>query len=282
MKAMFEKVAPGFGSSFFIRKFENKSCEKPQWHFHPEYEIVYIREGQGKRHVGDHIGNYEDGELIFLGPNLPHLSFVEPKMEIVLQMREDFLGEAFIEKPEMQEIRQLFERSKNGLTFHGEFKHHIGRRLIALVDQPPFARLIGLLQILQEMALNSDYQSLNANGSALEVNTQDHERIQAIYTFVEEHFQRPISLEEAAAVISMTVPAFCRYFKKQTNRTFTQFVNEIRIAYACRLLGDESLTISAVSLESGFNNLSHFNKQFRQIAGLSPREYRQNLRKVVS
>ena len=279
---MLEKIAPGFGSSFFIRMFENLGCDKPQWHFHPEYEIVYIREGEGKRHIGDHIGSYEDGELIFLGPNIPHLSFVEPERKIVLQMREDFLGKTFIEKPEMQDIRRLFERSKNGLIFLGEFKHHIGQQLVELVDQPPFNRLVGLLQVLQEMALNQNYQSLNAIGSVLEVNTQDHDRIQSIYSFVEEHFQRPISLEEAAAVISMTVPAFCRYFKKQTNRTFTQFVNEIRIAYACRLLGDESQTISAVSLESGFNNLSHFNKQFRQIAGLSPREYRQNLRKVVS
>ncbi len=281
MKATLEKIEPGFGSSFFIRRFINKVCDKPGWHFHPEYEIVYIQEGHGQRHVGDHMGNYEDGELIFLGPNLPHLSFVEPKSEIVLQMREDFLGEAFLQRPEMQEIRQLFDRARSGMVYHGEFKHHIGRQLLEMVDQNPFDRLLSLLKILQEMAGHSEYQALNANGYALEVNTQDHERVQVIYSFVEEHFQRPISLQEIAGTINMTVPAFCRYFKKLTNRTFTQFVNEIRIAYACRLLADESLNISVVSLESGFNNLSHFNKQFRQIAGLSPREYRQNLRKVV-
>jgi AraC-like DNA-binding protein len=282
-KPAFEKIAPVFGSSFFLRKFEHESWhEKPQWHFHPEYEIVYIPQGSGKRHVGDHIGRYQGGELIFLGPNLPHLSYSQKYVEVVLQMKEDFLGAAFLDIPELQAVKHLFERAKKGVVFVGAAKHNIGNQLLALTERDPFDRLLALLEILQAMATTEEFQSLQANGFAVEVNPQDQKRMEEIYAFVEEHFQRTIPLEEIAGLVSMTVPAFCRYFKKLTSRTFTQLVNEFRIVYASRLLRNDHLSISAISFESGFNNLSHFNKQFRQITGVSPREFRQNLRQVVS
>lgn len=282
LKPSLEKIDPVFGNSFYLEKFEGNSChDKPQWHFHPEFEIVYIPAGDGKRHIGDHIGRYENGELIFLGPNLPHLSYAAQKLEIVLQLKEDFLGQAFLAIPEMHAIKGLFERGKTGLVFHDEVKHDIGEQLIAMIEMPAFERLINLLQVLQKMAAADDYQSLNANGFAISVNPQDQDRMEAIYAHVEKHFQRNIPLDEIAKLINMTVPAFCRYFKKLTNRTFTQMVNEFRITYASRLLQNEHLNIAAISFESGFNNLSHFNKQFRLITGVSPREYRQQLRNLV-
>lgn len=286
MKATFEKIEPVFGNSFTIRKFTDINyLGKPYWHFHPEYEIVYISNGRGKRHIGEHVSFYEHGDLIFLGPNMPHFGFSEElydeHVEIVVQMREDFLGAEFLSKPEMAAIRNLFERSHQGVTFHGETKHRIGERLVQMVEYNGFLRLIHLLTILQDLAHSNEYSLLNAGGFAVEVGAQDHERMRAIYEFVGAHFQRPIPLEEIAAEISMTVPAFCRYFKKLTNKTFTHFVNEFRIAYACRMLSDEHLSISAVSYESGFNNLSHFNKLFRQVTGFSPRDYRKSLRRVV-
>ncbi|MEL6969782.1 MAG: AraC family transcriptional regulator [Bacteroidota bacterium] len=283
LKPTFEKIDPIFGSSFYLDRFVDKSChEKPQWHFHPEYEIVYIPDGDGKRHIGNHIGRYEDGELILLGPNLPHLSYSAKSREIVLQLREDFLGTTFLNIPEMNAIKQLFARGRTGVVFIGETKHKIGSILNSLIDEPPFERLLGLFKALQMMATTDDYESLNASGFAVEVNPQDKVRMEAIYHHVEHNFQRVIPLEEVAQLINMTVPAFCRYFKKLTNRTFTQMVNEFRITYASRLLQDEHMSIAAISFESGFNNLSHFNKQFRQITGVSPREYRKNLRKLVN
>ena len=287
MKASLEKIEPGFGSSFTIRKFTDAQYHsKPHWHFHPEYEIVYISNGRGKRHIGDHISYYEDGDLIFLGPNLPHFGFTEElyekHVEIVLQMKEDFLGHDFLSKPELQRIQQLFDRSKQGLSFSGATKKKIGAELEAMVEMDTFDRLIRLLQMLKDLAESSDYELLNANGFALEVNPSDYGRIQSIYAFVEQNFQNQIGLDEIAKEISMTVPAFCRYFKKLTQKTFTQFVNEFRVAYACRKLSDQSLSVAAVSFESGFNNLSHFNKQFRQITGTSPSDYRKNLRRVVA
>ncbi len=282
-----EKIEPVFGSSFTIRRFDDmEACNRPHWHFHPEYEIVYISNGHGKRHIGDHISYYEDGDLIFLGPNLPHFGFAEElfeeHIEIVVQMKEDFLGQDFLSKPEMEAISRLFERSRKGISFRGELKQEVGRRLQSMMQLGGFERMLELLAILQLMARSTEYIPLNASGFALEVNAQDQRRIEAVYTYVESGFQEEINLDEAASRVSMTVPAFCRYFKKLTRKTFSQFVNEFRIAHACRLLGDDSLTIAAVSFDSGFNNLSHFNRQFKNITGISPRDYRKGLKKVVS
>ncbi len=285
-----EKIEPVFGSSFTIRQFvasnNREKCDgEGYWHFHPEYEIVFVSNGVGKRHIGDHISYFEDGDLIFLGPDIPHFSFTEgitePHEEIVVQMREDFLGPNFLAKPEIEKIKQLFLRAQQGISFKDPVKKEVGKRLRDLYGLTPFDRLIGLLSILQTLAETTEYQLLNANGYTFEVNAQDRERMERVYALVRDHFQRQISLEEVAATTNMTVPAFCRYFKKLTHRTFTQFVNEYRIGHSCRLLNDESMTIAAVSLESGFNNLSHFNKQFKQITGKSPRDYRSSLKKVV-
>lgn len=286
MKPKLEKIEPLFGNSFTIREFANQSRNvEPNWHFHPEYEIVYISNGRGKRHIANHISYYEEGDLIFLGPDLPHLGFSEESdeehREIVVQMREDFLGRDFLRLPECRDLQQLFERSRRGISFFGKTRKWAGQQLQAMMSQDPFTRMLTLLQLLQRLAKTDEYQLLQVDGFALEVNAQHLDRVQAIYGYVGQHFQEEITLETIAGRVNMTVPAFCRYFKRLTGKTFTQFINEVRIAHSCRLLADEHLSISAVSYDSGYNNLSHFNKQFRLITGTSPREFRQGLKKIV-
>lgn len=289
MKASLEKIEPSFGSSFSIRKFERVGDGEhaiPHWHFHPEYEIVYISNGKGKRHIGDHLSTYEDGDLIFLGPNLPHYGFSrglkEQHFEIVVQVKEDFLGEGFLDSPELAAIRQLFERSKGGLIFHEPSKRKIGPRLYELADRDGFGRLLGLLEVLQEMALATDYDSLHVASKRVEVSALDKQRMDAVYQYVQANFREEIKLEAVANELNMTVPAFCRYFKKLTNSTFTQFANEFRVAYARKLLREEDWPIATVCMESGFNNLSHFNKQFKEVNGLSPSEYRNEMKQVMA
>ncbi|MEL6863034.1 MAG: AraC family transcriptional regulator [Bacteroidota bacterium] len=286
MKAALEKIHPVFGSSFTIRKFtDENTCRAPFWHFHPEFEIVYISAGSGKRHIGNHLSYYEQGDLIFLGPNLPHLSFTdelyEKHTEVVIQLKGDFLGQDFLQRPEMQAISDLFERARLGLSFDDAFRQKIGQRLIDMVEMDHFSRLIELLQVLQEMATTDAYTILNASGFGLEISAQGEQRINAIYTYVDQHFRDNIPLEAIAQEVNMTVPAFCRFFKKLTQKTFTTFVNEFRVAYACKQLSEDQLSIAEVCLDSGFNNVSHFNKQFKAITGKSPSVYRKEVRQVI-
>lgn len=284
VKAALEKIEPGFGSSFSYRKFTGHAS-KPTWHWHPEFEIVYISNGSGKRHVGNHISYYDKGDLIFLGPNMPHFGFVdnihEEHVEIVVQMREDFLGKQFWSQPEMFNMHLLFERAKQGLSFSGTVKKRVGSILQEMEQLPNFERLLALLKALHLLANSEEYKSLNVTGLAVEVNAQDQYRMRKIYNFVGDNYQRAIPLEEIAGEINMTVPAFCRYFRKLTRKTFTKFVNEFRIAHASKLLAEEHLSIAEICFESGFNNLSHFNKQFRLITGKSPSAYRKTLKKFL-
>ncbi|GAB3919857.1 helix-turn-helix domain-containing protein [Larkinella terrae] len=280
MKPQFEKIEPEFGSSCkLVHHIEPDSCWV-YWHYHPEYEIVYIPRGNGKRHIGHHVSSYQDGELVFLGPNLPHLNFghgvVGEFEEIVVQLREDFLGKDFLQKPELAAVRRLFDRSHQGMSFFGETKQRVGRQVASLVKLPPFERMLALLTIFQQLAVSTEYQLLNAESISLDLNGREQDRINRIYGFVEAHFSQPIDIQDVASLANMTVPAFCRYFKKMTLMTFTDFVNEFRITQARKLLAGER-SIGDVCYDSGFNNLSHFNKVFKQRTGQTPGMYRRAL-----
>ncbi|MCB0836364.1 MAG: AraC family transcriptional regulator [Bacteroidia bacterium] len=287
LKPTLEKISPAFGSSFAIKKY-NKACNNklPFWHFHPEMEIVYVKGGSGKRHIGNHLSYFHNGDLIFIGSDLPHYGFTDRltgnESEIVIQMRKDFLGDQFFDVPEMAAIRQLFERAKLGISFYGITKDQIGNRLERFAELDHFERLMELLAVFREMAVSKDYKILNAGGIGLEVKQQDNDRINVVYRYVRKHFHRPISLEEIAAEINMTVPAFCRYFKKLSGKTFTRFVNEFRVVHACKLLSEKPSSITEICYESGFNNFSHFNKIFKETTGKSPSAYRTELTRMVS
>lgn len=286
MKPIYEEIRPSFGSSFAFRKFDiEHGSNLPYWHCHPEYEITFISNGRGKRHIGDHISYFDEGDLIFLGPNIPHMDFsqevYESHYEIVIQMKEDFLGPHFLDVIEMGAIKELFERAKSGLAFYGATKWDIGERLSRMVDMNSFDRLLELLRVLNILAYSPDCYAFNLNYQALEIKPQEKQRIKAIYEFIEQNFQRHFSMQEVADHVNMTVPAFCRFFKKHTHKTFVAVLNEFRIAHACSLLGEEHANIANVGYESGFNNLSHFNKQFKLITGKTPSAYRKHLKKFM-
>lgn len=287
MRALLERIDPSFGSSFALRQFHQRATVRdPFWHFHPEYEIVFISNGSGKRHIGNHVSYYTEGDLIFLGPNIPHLSFTDDLLdqhtEIVLQLRDDFMGAHFLDRPEMHEVKALFQKSQQGITFHGRTKALAGAILSDMLDMAPLDRLVELLKLFQMLARSEEYTLLKAEGMLIEIAPQDQERVGQVYTHVEENFTREIPLEEIAALVHMTVPAFCRYFKKLTGKTFTHLVNEVRINHACKMLSEGSHSIATLCYESGFNNFSHFNKVFKQITGVTPSDYRQQMRKLVA
>lgn len=280
MKLQFEKIEPGAGSSFrVIHHTEAETCWV-YWHYHPEYEIVYIPAGNGQRRVGTHVSRYEDGELVFIGPNLPHLNFSYGQEgqyeEVVVQMREDFMGEPFLRRPELAAIQRLFDRAHTGLTFGTETKERVGPWLTQLPDQPPFERLLTLLRVLQHLADAADAEPLHADGIRFDLNPREQERISRVCRYVEQHYTEPLDVRAVADLASLTVPAFCRYFKRMTHLTFTDFVNEYRVNQARRLLLS-ARTVADVGLSVGFNNLSHFNKTFRAVTGQTPSAYRKAL-----
>lgn len=286
-KPLFESIEPSFGSSLSVNNFKAFNDENPaSWHYHPEMEIVYVNGGSGKRHVGNHISYYNDGDLIFIGANLPHFGFTdhftENKSEVVIQVREDFLGEDFFEAPEMVSVKRLLNRSKQGIVFDEAIKNTIGPKIEALLELSNFDRLIGFLEILKELAETGDYTLLNAENVTLESRPQDTERLDSIYSFVGANFKQHISLDEISDKVSMTPQAFSRYFKNKTGKTFTQFVNEYRLVHASKLLAEKHLSITDICFESGFNNFSHFNKKFKDFTGKTPSQFRNEITKVVS
>ncbi len=287
-KPTFEKIEPAFGTSFLYRTYNESHQNKNHtfWHFHPELEIVYVNGGSGKRQIGSHVSYYSEGDLIFIGSNLPHCGFTESlsnkESETVIQMKPDFLGSSFFDIPEMKDIRSLLYYAGMGIVYLGDDKRRIGAAIEALKEKSNFERLLGLLEVLKLLGEAKNYKILNAEGFILEAELQDNNRINIIFNFVKEEFQRSISLEEIAGMVSMTVPAFCRYFKKITGKTFVQFVNEYRLAHAAKLLHEKQISILDVSYESGFNNFSHFNKQFKKFTKKTPSDYRNELKMVLS
>ncbi len=281
MKAVFESVATESNSSFRLLTFESPTDCEAQWHFHPEYEIVVVDRGRGARHVGAHLSHYENGELIFIGSNIPHLAFnagnADPHREVVVQMREGFLGRDFMQLPEMTAIAQLFDRSKRGIVFEGAAKKELSAALLALPALNRFDQLIRLVEILQRMALTPDYRLLHADRLEAESGVADRERIQRLYAWVEQHFDEPLPLEAAAKLLHLTPPAFCRYFKKTARTTFTHFVNRYRILRALQMIDEGGLQISEVGYRCGFNNLSYFNRQFQTVVGQTPTQYKQSV-----
>ncbi|GAB3735558.1 AraC family transcriptional regulator [Spirosoma lituiforme] len=280
MKLQFEKIEPEAGSSFKVmHNTEPETC-RVYWHYHPEYEIVYLPDGNGQRRVGTNVSRYEVGELVFIGPNLPHLNFSYGKEgqfdEIVVQLRDDFMGDSFLQKPELATVRRLFERAHAGLTFGIGTRQRVGPLLAKLPEQVPFERLVTLLQILHYLANAPDAEALHTEGVRFDLNPKEQDRINRVYQYVEKHYAEPIDMRAVADLSSLTVPAFCRYFKRMTQSTFTDFVNEYRISQARRLL-DSARTIADVSSAVGFNNLSHFNKTFLAVTGQTPGAYRKTI-----
>ncbi|WP_111706366.1 AraC family transcriptional regulator [Lutibacter citreus] len=286
IKPTFKRLNPEFGSSIRVKQNSIKTGnELPFWHFHPELELIYVNNGKGKRHIGSHLSYFNNSQLILIGANLPHSGFTDRftthGSETVIQFKEDFLGENFVNLPEMTQVKSLFAKAKKGIIFNVEAKKEIGPKIEALLEHDGIDRIIHFLEILKDLAVTKNYSLLNVDGFAFEIEPQDNKKIDIIFSFVSHNFKRSIPLDEIAEKVSMTVPAFCRYFKKSTNKTFTQFVNEFRIVHATKLLSESQSSITEICFESGFNNFSHFNKLFKKFTGQSPLKYRNEMKQLL-
>lgn len=275
MRVKFEQVKPDNDSSFKI--FSPKLNDLFYWHFHPEYEIVFIDGADGTRHVGDHIARFEGSDLVFIGPNIPHLNFdygiKTPYEKIVIQMKEDFLVKAFLNIPEFTAIHALFENARHGVSFYGETKRKIGERLKTIVGLDHFQQFIEVLNVFQTMANSQEVTLLNARPVDQHYNLKEQQRIRKVNRFIEENFHRKIEIEEVADLTSLTPAAFCRYFKRMTRLTFTEFLNQYRINQSKKLLLLDK-NVTEACFESGFSSPSYFNRTFKKITGENPLQFK--------
>ncbi|MDB5017225.1 MAG: adaA 2 [Mucilaginibacter sp.] len=281
IKASYEVLQPANGQSFLVRKFDNSAFDAP-YHFHEEYELTLILSGNGKRYVGSHMSDFTAGDLVLLGPNLPHCWKLEPGKEIpaagsavVVQFNSSFLGDDFFNKMELKHIKKLFQRSGCGISFNTGIQTAINHNLLALsTEKNSFKVLLGLLEILQRLATSNDYILLDQNRIIAERTVAEQERINPVFAYLVDNFRYHVSLDTAAGIANMTPNAFCKYFKKATRKTFMETIIEYRLNYAIQQLIQTDKPISDISFESGFGDVSHFYKMFKVKMNLSPLNYR--------
>ncbi|MEG0929027.1 AraC family transcriptional regulator [Chryseobacterium sp.] len=275
MKIQKEIIEFEKGKSFKLFSPSLKNCFF--WHYHPEIELVYVEASNGIRHVGKNISGFTDNDLLLIGSNVPHLNFdygiqTECK-QLVLQMRENFLQDLILPVPEFENIRKLLDRSYLGLSFFGETKNIVVEKLQIIKDKNSFESLIGMIEILQILADSTEVKELNKEDTRIKWFLNDKIRMGTIYDYIHENHDKKPNVNEIAKIVSLSTPAFCRYFKKQTNMTFTDFVNNYRINQAkIFLLKDYSVT--EVCFQVGFESLSYFNKLFKQHTGETPSEFK--------
>jgi AraC-like DNA-binding protein len=280
MKPLVEKLPLSQNTSFVARTYRTPQFEVP-WHQHIEYELILFTEGEGKAFIGNHIGEFKTDDIFFLGSNLPH-TFQKANKElitsaVVVQFTEDFWGPTFLQLPESKSINKLLSISLQGLKINGATRQQLKPLIIELEQLQGFARIIRLCECLQLIVGTQEFETV----STQEVKTfqaKNKDRIDRIFQFTIDNFQEPIALSAVASTAGMSVPAFCSYFKKCTKKTYVDFLNEIRIGHACKLLIDTQQTVLEICYESGFNTLANFNKQFLKMKRLTPSGYRKNFR----
>ena len=279
MRSEFEKIVTPSQSSFVCRRYVVPRFSTP-WHFHPEIELTLIVKSKGRRFVGDSIAPFADGDLVLIGSNLSHFwcnewktKSLEEAISIVVQFREHFLGEDFFQKPEMRLIRRLFQRASRGIQFLGKTRDRIAQKMEEMGGSQGLDRVIGLLKILSILAESHDYKLLSSPEHAPSLNTKYMGRIDKIFQFVDQNHRQSIRLDDVAPQVHMAPSAFSRFFRQKTGKTFSAFVNELRIGDACRLLMEEEMNVTEACYASGFNNVSNFNRRFRQLKGVNPRQF---------
>jgi AraC-like DNA-binding protein len=281
IKASFEILQPVNGQSFLFRKF-NKSAFEAPYHFHPEYELTLILKGTGKRYAGSHMGDFVAGDLVLLGPNLPHCWKLETGKDmqtdasaIVIQFSCAFLGDDFFNKNELQHIKKLLQKSGCGISFNSGTQAAVNHSLLAMSNEKnSFKLLIGLLEALQRLASSNEYILLDQNQVIAERTIAEQERINPVFAYLIENFRHQVSLDVVAGIANMTTNAFCKYFKKTTRKTFMETIIEYRLNYAIKQLVQTDKPISEIAFQSGFGDVSHFYKIFKLKMQLSPLNYR--------
>lgn len=267
----------------YVFKWEPFGLTTP-WHYHPEFELIYFIKGKTTGVIGEGFMEFNEGDLVLLGANFPHVlqehtqyrrdhPNIEP-FGLIIQFTEGFLGEGFFNIPELQSIRQLLQKSARGIIFSDTLVKKVSKTLLAMHKMNDTRKLVSLLDVLATLSEHGrDFTYLTPKNYNND-HSYDEKRMLSINEYVFENFKEPISVKDVAKVSNMTETSFCRYFRSRTLKTFVHFLNEVRISYACKLLNDDNYSITDACFESGFNSLSYFNRQFKTIMKMSPLHYK--------
>lgn len=287
MKSIEVRLPKDFDKSFVVFKEKGQYFPCP-WHYHPEYELVLVLKSTGRRMVGDHIGYFQEGDLVCMGPYLPHVWVNDPVFftgnapseadAIVIHFKEDFLGRDFLKIPEMDQLRNFLRLSSRGMSLHGATKDQINALMIGMVNMNGLQRLSALLSIFDILSNTNEFSLLSSPGL---VQNDSHplknDRFDKIKEYILNNFDKDISLPEMANMANMAVTTFCNFFKEQYRITFVEYLNSVRIGHACKLLSANDQNIVDVAFECGFNNLANFNRQFKKYKNMTPTQYRKTV-----
>lgn len=253
------------------------------WHHHPEYELVYIMNGKGRRLVGDHVARFDREDLILLGPYLPHQWICDSisddelntinNQALVIQFTDNFMGNTFFELPETSGLKKLLGKSSRGIEFFGKTKSQIISILRSMNDMSDSKRFYALLRIYEVIESSADYNYLASPNSINNFSSKENEPMQLAMKYIFQNFQNKIQIEELLEVTSKSYAAFYPAFKKTFLMSFTDYLLNVRVGYACKLLSDGTLNINEIAYDSGFENISNFNRQFKRIKKLTPRDF---------
>ncbi len=274
MQTIIQKILVEEHHSFACRYYKTPNFET-SWHKHEEVEIINITEGFGTVLIGDYIGEYKEGDVFFISSNLPHW-FRKSNQNIignaiVAQFRKTVFGEEFLATPELRNINNLLNKNE-GLKIEKKSKTLIAKKLLELEQAKGYTRYGILLDILNQISLSKQYSTLSKNFSSgiKNINPVMEDIIE--YSF--KNYLSQIKLSDVADMASMSIPTFCRFFKKNIKKTYFEFIQELRINHACKLLKEENKTIMDICYESGYNSWAHFSKQFKQVTKRTPSSYR--------
>ncbi|MDO1511434.1 AraC family transcriptional regulator [Maribacter confluentis] len=283
MKSALQK-SPIPETKAYLARTLNEPVFDPHWHFHSEYQLFLVLEGSGTRFIGDNVKSYKAGDITFTGPNLPHMWRSEHVHEqekniawskgVVIYFHENFLGENLLKTDEAIRLRQVFHKSRRGMEFTATTATILQKLMLELLDKDGFEGILHLLKILDFISQTKEYGILASPGYTNTLREADTQRMFNVYAFVMNNFKRRMTLDELAQLTNMTPTSFSRYFKLHANKSFSEFVSEIRIGHACKLLIEQKMNVSQACYESGFSTLSNFNKQFKNITQRTPLAYK--------
>jgi len=273
VKPLIQKLPLTESTSFVAKTFRTPNFEVG-WHQHVEYELILFTEGSGLSFIGNHVGEFETGDIYFLGSNLPH-TFQKSGDQVTSAVVVQFRNDLFIQIPETRAIHLLFQTSMQGLKMQGDTKLKLAALIKELETATGFKRILILSECLEIMAANNEYMTISTQ-EVKHLNPKDKDCIDRIFQFTIDSFKEPVSLAQVASIACMSIPAFCNYFKRSTKKTYIDFLNEVRIGYACNLLVDTKKSVLDICYESGYNTMANFHKQFLNVKGLTPLQYRKS------